>query len=214
MVFVAAVAFAADDGSYRPEHHGGSYANGAYNGLINGAYNPLNYGRYYNDYYRNTLPYRQVVQPIPVAVRGLPVPVPVQQFAQPIIQPVVQPQLVRYQPNYRYQPSVRYQSATAEGNSQTLRDVREQSPTGDYAYEYETQNGIVAREQSQFLPPNVQRKTGFYQYPSTDGQVYRVDWVADENGFHPSGAHLPTAPAIPEEIARSIQTNLKIAKQQ
>lgn len=198
MVFVAAVAFAADDGSYRPEHHGGSYANGAYNAAYNGAYNPFNYGRYYNDYYhRNTLPYGQVVQQIPVPVRAVPVAV------QPIVQPVVQPQLVRYQPNY--QPYVRYQAATAEGNSQTLRDVREQSPTGDYAYEYETQNGIVAREQSQFLPPNVQRKTGFYQYPSTDGRVYRVDWVADENGFHPSGAHLPTAPAIPEEIARSLK---------
>lgn len=173
MVFVAAVAYAADDGSYRPDQYN------------NGQYRPYNDGKYY------------------------PSAVPVRPFVRAFV-----PTVPVYQPVYRFQPYARYQPASPEGYSQTLRDVRSQSPNGDYAYEYETQNGIVASEQSQVVQPNVQRKTGFYQYPSPDGRIIRVDYVADENGFHASGAHLPQSPPIPAAIARSIEYNLRHAKPQ
>ena len=35
---------------------------------------------------------------------------------------------------------------------------------------------------------------GSYSYTSADGAVISVNWVADENGFEPSGAHLPVVP--------------------
>lgn len=186
LVFVAAVAYAADDGSYRPEHHAGTGT--AYG---NQQYHSLNNGRYYGA----ALPYRQIV---PV---------------QPIVS-VESTEPVHLQPTYHYQPYVNYQSGTAEGNSQTLRDVRVQAPNGDYAFEFETDNGIVNSEQSQVLPPNTQRKTGFYQYPSPDGRILRVDWYADENGYYASGAHLPQSPKTPDAITRSVEYNLKFAKQQ
>lgn len=45
---------------------------------------------------------------------------------------------------------------------------------------------------------------GSFSYTSPEGQPIRVTYVADENGFRPEGAHLPTPPPIPEAIARSL----------
>lgn len=88
------------------------------------------------------------------------------------------------QPPVHYQPFAHFQPVSSDGQWKILRDVRHQSPSGEYVYEYETENGIIANEQSYEAGPNqAQRKTGFYQYPAPDGRIIRVDYVADENGF-------------------------------
>ncbi|XP_055319515.1 uncharacterized protein LOC129577077 [Sitodiplosis mosellana] len=98
-----------------------------------------------------------------------------------------------------------------EGHWQILRQANEQSPAGDYVFEYETENGIKAREQNQAVPPQSQKTQGFYEYKSPEGQFIRVDYTADENGFQAAGAHLPVAPALPAAIARSVEYQLRLA---
>lgn len=69
-------------------------------------------------------------------------------------------------------------------------------------YNYETGNGIHAHEQgfvknSGHKDEEIQVAQGFYSYTGPDGVPVSVKYVADENGFQPQGAHLPTPPPPP-----------------
>lgn len=163
----------ADDGTYRPEHHGGDYSHQS------GAYHHTG-----GAYHHTGGAYHHISAPAPV-VR-------------------VVPQVIR--------TVVPVAPAGPQGHWQILRDIRDQSPAGDYHYEFETQNGIHAREQSQVVVPQSQKTTGFYEYKSPEGQNVRVDYVADENGFQPVGSVLPQAPPVPAAIQRAVEYLLRNAR--
>ncbi|XP_060654982.1 larval cuticle protein 2-like [Drosophila nasuta] len=46
---------------------------------------------------------------------------------------------------------------------------------------------------------------GDYGWISPDGELIQLTYVANENGYHPKGAHLPTSPPIPAAIQRSLE---------
>lgn len=79
---------------------------------------------------------------------------------------------------------------------------------GNYNYAFKTQNGIAVQEEGHLKnvgsEAEAQSVQGSYSYIGTDGVVYSIQYVADENGFRPVGAHLPTPPPIPEAIRRSL----------
>lgn len=52
-----------------------------------------------------------------------------------------------------------------------------------------------------------QVKQGGFSYTGPDGVVYSTRYVADENGYRPEVAHLPTPPPIPNAIQRSLAFN-------
>lgn len=77
-------------------------------------------------------------------------------------------------------------------------------------YRYETGNSIQAEEAGQLKNIGGEEAIavhGSYSYTGDDGQQYTVNYVADENGYRPEGAHLPTPPPIPEAILRSLEQN-------
>jgi len=79
----------------------------------------------------------------------------------------------------------------------------------DSCCSFETGNGIIA-EESGFLKnagnPETEAQVvqGSSSYTSPEGQQIRLTYLADENGFQPQGAHLPTSPPIPAAIQRAL----------
>ncbi|XP_018334190.1 endocuticle structural glycoprotein SgAbd-2-like [Agrilus planipennis] len=89
-----------------------------------------------------------------------------------------------------------------------IRQVNEINPDGSFNYILETGNGIYADEQG--YPKQVGdvltlAAQGQTQYVSPEGQVIRLQYTADENGYRPVGDHLPTPPPIPEVIKKSLE---------
>ncbi|XP_032520073.1 pupal cuticle protein 20-like isoform X1 [Danaus plexippus] len=82
---------------------------------------------------------------------------------------------------------------------------------GSYSFSYDTPNGISARESGSPRAPGPEGPAvtaeGAFSYRAPDGQQISLTYTADENGFHPSGSHLPTPPPIPEAILRSLEYN-------
>lgn len=60
---------------------------------------------------------------------------------------------------------------------------------------YETSDGVSRSESAvvnNFGSDNEELTLqGSYSYTGDDGQVYTITYIADKNGFQPSGAHIP-----------------------
>ncbi|XP_014094702.1 larval cuticle protein 65Ag1 [Bactrocera oleae] len=84
-----------------------------------------------------------------------------------------------------------------DGEAQVLRFDSDVQPNG-FNYAYETSNGISEQAQAKLLNEGSDAEAisvqGSYSFVADDGQTYTVNYIADENGFQPQGAHLPVAP--------------------
>lgn len=62
---------------------------------------------------------------------------------------------------------------------------------------YETSDGVSRDEEAQLKNVGTEQEAlsvrGSYSFVAPDGQTYTVNYIADENGFQPEGAHLPKA---------------------
>lgn len=83
------------------------------------------------------------------------------------------------------------------------------NPDGSYSYNYETGNGIQAQEEGHLNNVGTDNEAlevrGSFSYTDADGNTHQISYVANENGFQPEGAHLPTAPPVPPEILKALQ---------
>lgn len=46
---------------------------------------------------------------------------------------------------------------------------------------------------------------GVYEYDSPEGEHIKVSYVADENGYQPDSALLPTPPPVPAAIVKALE---------
>lgn len=72
---------------------------------------------------------------------------------------------------------------------------------GSYKWSWEDDRGTAVHESG----VGGQRAEGGARWVSPEGQQVEFTYVADENGYQPSGSALPVAPAIPDYIVRALQ---------
>ncbi|XP_019876051.1 endocuticle structural glycoprotein SgAbd-4 [Aethina tumida] len=82
-----------------------------------------------------------------------------------------------------------------------LRQESDISPDGSYRWALETENGIAAQEQG----VGAQSAQGNFAWTSPEGVPVAIQYVADENGYQPSGDAIPQPPPIPAAIQRSLE---------
>lgn len=90
-------------------------------------------------------------------------------------------------------------------------------PDGSYQYSYETANGIKGEETGTLKKSSspdtsdVIIAQGAVSYTSPEGNLISLTYTADdENGFVPSGDHLPTPPPIPPAIQKALDYLLSL----
>ncbi|XP_047536026.1 pupal cuticle protein 36-like [Vanessa atalanta] len=105
-----------------------------------------------------------------------------------------------------YQGGFGGRSNSADANAQILRLNNEVTAEG-FSYDFETSNGI--RADASGVATNGVQSQGSFAYKGDDGQDYSITYTADENGYQPRGAHLPTPPPIPEAILKSLEQNAR-----
>lgn len=73
---------------------------------------------------------------------------------------------------------------------------------GTYSFSFETEDGMKRSEAGKHMESGGMIQTGSWEYVGPDGQIYKIEYIADENGFRPTGDHLPTPPALPPALQR------------
>ncbi|KAF9798822.1 hypothetical protein SFRURICE_020387 [Spodoptera frugiperda] len=125
----------------------------------------------------------------------------------------------RYKPAAPSKPAaVASRVSSSDQAANVLRYDNVINPDGSYSYALETDNGIAAAAQGTPRdfggnPPIVPVVSqGSFSWTSPEGQPIVISYVADENGYQPTGDAIPTAPAIPEAILRSLEYLSKVQK--
>ncbi|CAL4124886.1 unnamed protein product, partial [Meganyctiphanes norvegica] len=84
-----------------------------------------------------------------------------------------------------------------------IRDVRTPIEGGAYSFDVETANGISHSETGSSVQTAEgigSAVTGEYSFTLPDGQVFTLQYVADQNGFQAQSPFLPVAPVNPHPI--------------
>lgn len=80
------------------------------------------------------------------------------------------------------------------------------SPDGSFEWSYESADGSSQHQEGKQLEGG-QAIQGIAQWYDPEGAPHLLQYVADHDGFRPSGEDLPLAPPTPEAILRSLEWN-------
>ncbi|XP_050075964.1 endocuticle structural glycoprotein ABD-5-like [Anopheles maculipalpis] len=80
-------------------------------------------------------------------------------------------------------------------NAEILRYSSENIGIDGYRFDFATSDGTSRTEEAELRNAGTDNEAlavrGSYSYTGPDGTVYVINYIADENGFQPEGAHIP-----------------------
>lgn len=83
-------------------------------------------------------------------------------------------------------------------NAQILRYENENIGIDGYKFAYETSDGVSRQEEAELKNAGSENEAmsvrGSVTWTAPDGQVFTLNYIADENGYQATGDHLPVAP--------------------
>ncbi|KAH8266179.1 hypothetical protein KR038_008534 [Drosophila bunnanda] len=87
--------------------------------------------------------------------------------------------------------------AAAADSAQILRYENANTNSDGYAFSFETSDGISREESATLKNPGTPEEAiavqGSVDWVGPDGVHYKLNYLADENGFQAQGEHLPQA---------------------
>ncbi|XP_044739548.1 larval cuticle protein LCP-17-like [Chrysoperla carnea] len=104
--------------------------------------------------------------------------------------------------------SVAFAASVSEQDVPIVREAF-QIEGGNFKYGYESGNGIVQKTKGTLKNAGTEQEAqeiqGSISYTSPEGVPVNLAYVANENGYQPSGDVLPVPPQIPELILRALE---------
>ncbi|XP_017071035.1 endocuticle structural protein SgAbd-6 [Drosophila eugracilis] len=86
-------------------------------------------------------------------------------------------------------------SARPQNDVEVLEYESENTGLGGYKFSYKLSDGTSRTEEGVVNNAGTDNESisirGSVSWVAPDGQTYTINFVADENGFQPEGAHLP-----------------------
>ncbi|XP_071552009.1 cuticle protein AMP1B-like [Panulirus ornatus] len=92
-----------------------------------------------------------------------------------------------------------------ESEAEVLSDVRSDSGDGNFAYQFETSNGIYQEVIGTPGSEGQSNKEGSFRFNLPDGTVAEVRFIADENGYQPESNLIPTPHPLPAHAIEQIR---------
>ncbi|XP_058979468.1 larval cuticle protein 4-like, partial [Musca domestica] len=92
-------------------------------------------------------------------------------------------------------------AATSDDANAEVKHFQSDVSEHGFQYAYDTTNAIHAAAAGSAYGEH----NGDFSWISPEGEHVAIQYVADENGYQPSGDILPTPPPIPEAILKALE---------
>ncbi|XP_042241698.1 cuticle protein AM1159-like [Homarus americanus] len=95
-------------------------------------------------------------------------------------------------------------AARPQKDAETVVDERSDSGDGNFNFNFETSHGISEQRTGVPGAEGQVNMEGVFRFPLEDGSIAEVRFIANENGYQPESALIPTSHPLPAHAIEQI----------